>query len=207
MPITQTRIISMINAATEYRTALISTYTSLHSMMRRGDFTIEAYHAQLTELANIITDLGDRYNAVISQEKSHFIANQAHNQRAREEAAIRRREMGIQPRRKRPQIINSTDLIVQYEFNASDHLEYIRGKEAQPKTVQDLTPEELQAAELLMKKHNISEALQALPETNYIEEEEGSLKAALEQHHAPRRGVIGELEDDEDDQDDQDDEE
>jgi hypothetical protein len=111
MAIKQERMISLINAAVEYRNAYISLHNAMIEDTKRG-IAQNQTDMYLARMAQTILELGERYNAIMVLEAQNFSRNFKHNQLEKERLARIRRDKGIPKRILRPTAINETNRLL-----------------------------------------------------------------------------------------------
>jgi hypothetical protein len=109
MAIKQERMISLINAAVEYRNAYISLYNAMIENSKRNNHNLDLHIARM---AQTILELGEKYNAIMIVEAQTFARNFERNIHEKERLALRRRVMGVPVRRARPSIINEANSLI-----------------------------------------------------------------------------------------------
>lgn len=102
MPIVQSRIMTLVNAAIEYRNLSNMVAKWLSDRDRFQSMTRDQITAQLQDWASQIDyatiELDAKYTDHIGKEHRHFRTNARRNERSRVKAQIQRREQGITPR-------------------------------------------------------------------------------------------------------------
>jgi len=167
MAIKKERLASLINAATDYRDKLYELYEHFTEDRNNNRLTGDQYALMGVQISQIILELGNKYNAVISEEQRTFAKNYSRNvymQRVQEKA---RREAGVQPRPYIPSILNTMTVLRTADIRV-DHTPRVDTELPLPK----LTDE--QVAQLVEEINNPDKTHrnEAVRKTLYLEDDE-----------------------------------
>ena len=121
MPITQTRMIALINAANDYRQAFTTLISHITSQRQNIDasLTTPAYAFEYIEAVaqpHLLLSTPEQSATTIAIEHYHFSHSLRRNQRAAEKASTRRRLLSTPPRQHHPVPFETSNL---YGFSPS----------------------------------------------------------------------------------------
>jgi hypothetical protein len=111
MAITQERMISLINAASDYRNAILNILRWFEEDRERGQLTGQQYESRINALIFDVIQLKGKHDAVISTEYQRFASRSDYNTRQKIKMEAKRREAGITPKPNAPNILGTTDQV------------------------------------------------------------------------------------------------
>jgi hypothetical protein len=194
MAVRRERIITLINASFAYRNITLSIQKALSDEARKPrDQQDLAYCAAI--IGHQIADIDSIYSAAIETEFYRFKSNESANRSAKERMAKLRESRGAVPRQHVRLPLSTTAELMNPTVEISITTRGVATPEPR------MSREEIQNEFNEAYKEAITEGtIQDDTYADYLAEEEASLKQALETHKTPRRGVIGELDDDEEEE-------